>query len=365
MGKAQVAAMIQQHGGIIQGAVQGNTDFLIVGEEPGRKKVEEAIARDTKMVALAMVEQLFEGAISWEEFMQAPSPIITKHSSGFQGGAVGQEEVSSKSYAQALAGSMKETEQASSPTGAEGTNLTTPATGTSHAQGDRSADPPQGDGSPENTADPPSTDKPKANQMEGDPSSTDNLAANQGDDLPSGQKVLFNMPKLQRRLQLPSRGNNSDLGASPSETGSGFVQGTTFTPTPKVTPGRSVILRSHITANKVPQWTTVVNMDICCVGECNIRVAVLELMFNGLKTLAEEDKDVCFLRPDDFTVQAKKPSDLPTKFQRIHERWGAFEEPLDLIRSEVKNNKSKFFRLSIWLGSTMEPKELLGNCVME
>jgi hypothetical protein len=88
-------------------------------------------------------------------------------------------------------------------------------------------------------------------------------------------------------------------------------------------------------------------------------------MFEGLKTLAEEDKDVCFLRPDDFTVQAKKPSNLPTKFQRIHERWGAFEEPLDLIRSEVKKNKSKFSWLSIWLGSTMEPKELLGNCIME
>jgi hypothetical protein len=223
VGKAQVAAMIQQHGGIIQGAVQGNTNLLIVGEEPGRKQVEEAIAQDTKMVALATVEQLFEGTISWEEFMQASSPIITKHSSGFQGGAIGQEEVSSKSYAQALAGSMKGTEQASSPTGAEGTNSTTPATGTSHPQGNRLADPPQGDGSPEDTVDPPSTDKPKANQMEGNPSSTDNLAANQGGDLPSGRRVLFHMPKLQRRLQLPSRGNNSDLGTLPSETGLGFV----------------------------------------------------------------------------------------------------------------------------------------------
>jgi hypothetical protein len=103
--------MIQQHGGIIRGAVQGNTDLLIVGKEPGRKKIEEVIVWDMKMVALATVEQLFEGTISWEEFMQAPSPIITRHSSGFQGGAVGQEEVSSKSYAQAFAGSMKGTEQ--------------------------------------------------------------------------------------------------------------------------------------------------------------------------------------------------------------------------------------------------------------
>jgi hypothetical protein len=110
---------------------------------------------------------------------------------------------------------------------------------------------------------------------------------------------------------------------------------------------------------------TVVNMDIHCVGECNIHVAIPELMFEGLKTLAEEDKDVCFLRLDDLTVQAKKQSDLPTKFQRIHECWVAFEEPLDLIPSKVKKNKSKCFRLSIWLGSTMEPKELLGNCVME
>jgi hypothetical protein len=175
------------------------------------------------MVALAMVEQLFEGTISWEEFMQAPSLIITKHSSGFQGEAVGQEEVSSKPYVQASVGSTKATEQASSPTGAEGTNLITPATSTSHPQGNRPADSPQGNGYPEDTADPPSIDKPKANQMQGNPSSMDNLAANQGDDLPSGRSVLFNMPKLRRRLQLPSRGNNSDLGTSSSETGSGFV----------------------------------------------------------------------------------------------------------------------------------------------
>jgi hypothetical protein len=110
VGKAQVAAMIQQHGGIIQGVVQGNTNLLIVCKEPGRKKVEEVIARDMKKVALATAEQLFEGTISWEEFMQAPSPIMTKHSSGFQGRAIGQEEVSSKSCAQALAGSMKGTE---------------------------------------------------------------------------------------------------------------------------------------------------------------------------------------------------------------------------------------------------------------
>jgi hypothetical protein len=38
---------------------------------------------------------------------------------------------------------------------------------------------------------------------------------------------------------------------------------------------------------------------------------------------------------------------------------------LNTIQSKVKKGKSKFFRLSVWLGSTMEPKELLGNCIME
>ncbi len=35
------------------------------------------------------------------------------------------------------------------------------------------------------------------------------------------------------------------------------------------------------------------------------------------------------------------------------------------MRCELKKGKSKLFKLTIWLGSTVESKELLGNCVMD
>jgi hypothetical protein len=56
---------------------------------------------------------------------------------------------------------------------------------------------------------------------------------------------------------------------------------------------------------KLLKWTMVVNIEIHCVGEGDIRVMVPELLFKGLKTLLEEDKDVCFLHPGNFTNQAR------------------------------------------------------------
>ena len=35
------------------------------------------------------------------------------------------------------------------------------------------------------------------------------------------------------------------------------------------------------------------------------------------------------------------------------------------MRYELKKGKSKLFKLATWLGSTVESKELLGNCVMD
>ena len=35
------------------------------------------------------------------------------------------------------------------------------------------------------------------------------------------------------------------------------------------------------------------------------------------------------------------------------------------MRCELKKGKSKLFKLTTWLGSTVESKELLGNCVMD
>ena len=55
---------------------------------------------------------------------------------------------------------------------------------------------------------------------------------------------------------------------------------------------------------------------------------VPDLLFEGLKTLKEEDKNICFLHPDNFHYQAQKCTDMPAKFQRIYKEWADFEEPL-------------------------------------
>ena len=101
------------------------------------------------------------------------------------------------------------------------------------------------------------------------------------------------------------------------------------------------------------------------MGEGNIRVMIPDLLFKGLRNLMEEDRDDCFLYPDNFTNQARKRTDMATKFQCIREKWCEFEEPLAKMRCELKKGKSKLFKLATWLGSTVESKELLGNCVMD
>jgi hypothetical protein len=109
----------------------------------------------------------------------------------------------------------------------------------------------------------------------------------------------------------------------------------------------------------------VVTIEIGCIGEGDIRVMVPDLLFEGLKTLEEEDKYVCFLHPDNFADQAHKRNDMPAEFQRICKNWSPFEEPLAKIQSKLKKGKSKIFCLSMMLGSSMEPKDLLGRCVMD
>ncbi len=92
---------------------------------------------------------------------------------------------------------------------------------------------------------------------------------------------------------------------------------------------------------------------------------VPDLLFEGLNTLEDEDKDVCFLNPDNFAEQARKRNNMPVECQHIYKNWSAFEEPLAKIQSKLTKGKSKFFRLSMMLGSSMDPKDLLGRCVMD
>jgi hypothetical protein len=70
----------------------------------------------------------------------------------------------------------------------------------------------------------------------------------------------------------------------------------------------------------MPWWTTVVNVEVQCVGEGDIRVMILDLLFEGLWNLMDKDRDGCYLHPDDFTNQARRQIDMPTKFQCIHKK---------------------------------------------
>jgi hypothetical protein len=49
-------------------------------------------------------------------------------------------------------------------------------------------------------------------------------------------------------------------------------------------------------------------------------------MFDGLDILCTKDKSVCFVHPKDFEQQAKKRSDMPTKFQMRYEDWAQFNK---------------------------------------
>jgi hypothetical protein len=151
-----------------------------------------------------------------------------------------------------------------------------------------------------------------------------------------GQKrnVVFNNPVFKKRRDPISP--TAATGITTQATN--FVNGTAVTPLAGScsTGSRGRRLPKQLT------WTTVVTIKIRCIGEGDIIIMVPDLLFKGLKTLEEEDKDICFLHPDNFADQSRKRNDMPTKFQRIYKNLGAFEEPLAQIRSKLKKGKLKF-----------------------
>ncbi len=161
---------------------------------------------------------------------------------------------------------------------------------------------------------------------------------NQGNEITpanaEGQKrnVVFNNPIFKKR---------GDPISPPAATGI-TTQATNFVNRTVVTPlagTRSTGSRGR-RPPKLPTWTKVVTIEIRCLGEGDIRVMVPDLLFKRLKTLGEEDKDICFLHPDNFADPACKRNDMPAKFQRIYKNWSAFEEPLAKIQSKLKKSKS-------------------------
>ncbi len=90
-----------------------------------------------------------------------------------------------------------------------------------------------------------------------------------------------------------------------------LVAGTVTTPT---TGTRTAVTQERTRRTLLPQWTTVVNVEVWCMGEGDIRVMIPDLLFKGLHSLMEKDRDASFLYSDNFTNQARNRADMPTKF---------------------------------------------------
>jgi hypothetical protein len=88
LGKDRAAAMIRSSGGQVRSAVSGKTDFVLVGNEPGRTKVNQARKRSVPMIDLEALQQVMVGQTSLESARRvavASPPRIKRFSPGFQG----------------------------------------------------------------------------------------------------------------------------------------------------------------------------------------------------------------------------------------------------------------------------------------
>ena len=80
-GKAQATRLIEDFGGVVRTAVSGQTDFLLVGSEPGVRKLTEARDRGVPLIDLARLLDMVHG----KDIAEAPPVEIKKFSTGFRG----------------------------------------------------------------------------------------------------------------------------------------------------------------------------------------------------------------------------------------------------------------------------------------
>jgi hypothetical protein len=97
----------------------------------------------------------------------------------------------------------------------------------------------------------------------------------------------------------------------------------------------------------------------------NVKELIMELIFEGLATLHAKDKTVCFLHPLDFNQQARKRTDMPVKFQKIHEEWACFNQVIGRFKNDIKEGKTCTYNVSLWLGSDKELKKLINSCTLQ
>jgi hypothetical protein len=91
----------------------------------------------------------------------------------------------------------------------------------------------------------------------------------------------------------------------------------------------------------------------------------MDLLFSGLDTVRAEDKTVCFVHPTIPEQYAKKSQDMPEKFQKIHDEWAKFNQPVARFKNDIKVGRKRTYNLSIWLGSEKPTKDILHACELE
>lgn len=85
LGKDRTKDMIESFGGVVTSAVSGKTDFVLMGQEPGRSKVSKADERGIPLIDLIVLNRLLLGQATLEATASAPPPRITHFSAGYAG----------------------------------------------------------------------------------------------------------------------------------------------------------------------------------------------------------------------------------------------------------------------------------------
>ena len=85
LGKDRTKEMIESFGGRVTSSVSGKTDFVVVGQEPGRSKVTQAEDRNIPLIDLLSLHRLLMGQQTITATASAPPPRITNFSAGYPG----------------------------------------------------------------------------------------------------------------------------------------------------------------------------------------------------------------------------------------------------------------------------------------
>jgi len=84
-GKDVARKMVESFGGRVTGSVSGKTDILLVGHQPGMKKVEQAREKGIALMTIDQICPALNGSVSLEAVMNPAAPlVIHEFSAGFE-----------------------------------------------------------------------------------------------------------------------------------------------------------------------------------------------------------------------------------------------------------------------------------------